>query len=323
MTELYPDEVSTFVVQPGDACVVKLGGDVAITGYVDRFAPMFAPGQHSIRVSGRSKCADLVDCAAEWPGGQISGADVLSVARKLALPYGAPGMEITVSAPGAKGLPIQTFNLSLGETPYEIIERLCRYSALLAYDDANGNLVLSQVGTEQHASGFTQGLNVQSASIVYSMDQRYSEYMAFIQPIDTYADVGNAGNLIATMPDPYVARHRRKVIIAESGDADFAVATKRAIWEAKRRMGRSFQLRLTVDSWRDSAGVLWTPNMLVPVELPALKLEKKMWIISEVSYKRDAGGTTADLTIMPPEAFDVRPFLLFPVYADVAAQAAK
>ena len=54
--------------------------------YVDRLVPSFNAGQHALRVMGRSKCADLVDCDAEWPGGQITGSSVLEIARKLALP---------------------------------------------------------------------------------------------------------------------------------------------------------------------------------------------------------------------------------------------
>ena len=50
--------------------------------------------------------------------------------------------------------------------------------------------------------------------------------------------------------------------------------------------------------------------------LPALKLERAMWLISFVSYKLDENGTTADLTIMPPVASSLS---LFPQlqYAEV------
>jgi prophage tail gpP-like protein len=324
MTDLYPDYVTNVVVQPGDACVVKLGADVVITGYVDRFTPMIDKGSHTIRVSGRSKCADLVDCAAEWPGGQINASDVFELAKRLVAPYGQPNFPITVTALGARLRPIElTTQLILGETPFEIIERMCRWSALLAYDDPNGNLVLSQVGTVAHASGFTQAQNVQAASITYSMDQRYSEYLAFVQSTLIYNDVGGAGDLITTMTDRYVPRHRRKIIIAESGDVNFDVTRQRAVWEANRRAGRSFQVTLTADSWRDAAGTLWTPNMLVPIDLPALKLPPKLWVISEVTYKRDQNGTTADLVIMPPGAFDVQPFVYLPTFGEIVPQAMK
>jgi hypothetical protein len=44
--------------------------------------------QHTITISGRSKCADLVDYAAEWNGGQIKGFSAFEIATTLAMPYG-------------------------------------------------------------------------------------------------------------------------------------------------------------------------------------------------------------------------------------------
>ena len=330
MTELYPGDVGAFVIQPGDACQVLLGADLVITGYVDRLVPSFNAGQHALRVMGRSKCADLVDCDAEWPGGQIAGSSVLEIARKLALPYGvsttgADAVPITVSSDLTDSdPPIHQFNLMLGEKAFEIIERLCRYAALLAYDDPAGNLFLTRVGKVSAASGFTQGKNVQSASLEYSMDQRYSEILAFIQNLDTFSDAGDGGNLVTKVNDENVPRHRRKVLIAESGDANFNVLRQRADWERSRRSGRSRRLQLVTDGWRDSAGKLYQPNTLVPLDFPALKLAPTTWLISDVTYKRDANtGTTCELVIMPPAAFDVQPMLLYKALADVPAAAGK
>ncbi len=93
LTERFPGEASALVVQPGDACAVSIGGDLVVTGYVDQFHPSITPTSHMIRVSGRGKCQDLVDCSAEWPNGQISGSSALQIAQNLAKPYG-----ISVSA---------------------------------------------------------------------------------------------------------------------------------------------------------------------------------------------------------------------------------
>jgi prophage tail gpP-like protein len=146
LTERYPGELAEVISKPGSPCVVEVGQDVVITGYVDRFVPSLSAEQHSITVTGRSKCQDLVDCAAEWPGGQISGADALGIAKKLAAVYG-----INVQC-DVQGLPvIPQFNLMLGESAFEIIERISRYSALLAYDLPTGDLQLAQVGTVRAA----------------------------------------------------------------------------------------------------------------------------------------------------------------------------
>ncbi|MDB5853297.1 MAG: hypothetical protein JWR22_1338 [Herminiimonas sp.] len=324
MTERYPNEPNAFIVQEGDSCQVLLGSDVVITGYVDRVTPSIDAGSHSIHVSGRGKCADLVDCAAEWPGGQISGSSVLAIAQKLCLPYGVfsdgrVASPITVSTDVADvGPVIPLLSLILGETPFSIIERICRYSALLAYEEADGNLFLTRVGAIEAASGLVQGKNVQRASIMKSMDQRYSEVYGYIQSVDTFHDVGDLGNLQHIAVDPNVARHRRMVVIAESGDSGFEILRRRTLWEVARRFGRSYPLSVTVDSWRDGAGTLWTPNTLVPVSLPALKIPDGKWIVSEVSYNQSpAGGTTADLVLMPPDAFLPQPVTLLPAFLDV------
>ena len=68
---------------------------------------------------------------------------------------------------------------------------------------------------------------------------------------------------------------------------------------------------------RDSAGALYCPNTLVDVLLPALMARGETWIVSEVTYRRDEGGTACDLVIMPPEAFTPQPILLQPGMADV------
>jgi len=318
MTERYPGELSAAVITPGDACQVKLGNDVVVTGYVDRFAPSYAASggsaQHSIQVSGRGKCADLVDCAAEWSSNQMSGVSALAIAQKLCKPYTG----LSASAIGPVGAAIPQFNIMWGETAFEIIERVCRYRALLVYDAPDGNLVLSGVGTQKAACGFQEGVNVQSASIVFSADQRYSEYVVRRMNTDNLAGTGIGGDILQTFPDPQIKRHRRRYIIAENGDTAGAdVALQRGAWEASRRAGRSSQVRLTTDNWRDSAGVLWTPNTLVKLELPSLHIATAEWLISEVSYKRDDAGTTAELIIMPPEAFNVEPLLLFPSFPDV------
>lgn len=314
MTERYPGQPFDITVQPGDDCQVLIGDDLVITGYVDRVSPAYDPETHSIAISGRSKCQDLVDCAAEWPGGQILGSSVLAIAQKLAQIYG-----ITVSCTGDVGGNIPQFNLLLGETGYDVIERICRYRALLPYDGTDGNLILGALGTVQAANGFTEGINVERARAVFSMDQRFSEYVAFLQSVDVFTDTGNGGNLLGVAYDHGVNRHRRRVIIAEAGGGGQDVAKQRANWEAARRYGRGSVVTLTTSSWRDSAGVLYTPNTLVPMDLPTLKVTGKTWVIGDVTYARGDNGTRAMLTIMPPEAFNPEPILLQPFQADVPA----
>ncbi|SEJ21735.1 Mu-like prophage tail protein gpP [Azotobacter beijerinckii] len=315
LTERYPGEVDKLVIEPGMACEVRLGDDLVITGWVDHFVPGFSADDHTIRVTGRSRCADLVDCAAEWPGGQISNATVLGVAQKLASVY--KGISVSTDVSNLVVLP-QT-NTMLGESAFEVIDRMARYSAVLAYDLPDGSLFLTRVGSKTAASGFAEGKNVQSAYIDYSAHQRYSEVRAFIQSFDALLDIGDSGNLIYIATDLNVTRHRALYIISEGGGLGLDIVKQRADWELARRAGRSRIVQLVADSWRDASGALWAPNTLAPVSLPKLKLESEGLLISEVTFQRtEESGTTARLTLMAPEAFLPKPINLTPLWGDVA-----
>ncbi len=303
LTDIYAGEADALQIRPGDACVVKIGKSPVVTGYIDIVMPSIAPGVHEISISGRSKCADLVDCSAEWPGRQIPQASLLEIARKLAEPYG-----IQVDSLDGPGKTTPYFSLSYGETPFEIIERLCRYSELLAYDDTDGNLLLARTSEQRAASGFREGVNVLSASATYSMHDRFSEYQCFPNAFNTLLELGDAGFLMSSQVDQGVTRHRVKHMISDgTGLGGPDVAKARAGWEASRRFGRSFAVRLTTDSWRDRAGALYEPNTKVPIDLASLKVTSRIWTISEVTYRKSSQGTLCDLLILPPQAFDVQP----------------
>lgn len=312
LTEKYPTQIEAVVVSPGDSCEVRLGDDLVLTGYVDRYIPSMDQSSHTIRVIGRSKCEDLVDCAAVWPNGQISGTSAVDVATKLAAHY---GIDVHCDVTGLPAIP--QFNLFLGESAYEIIERVSRYSALLVYDEPDGSLRLAQAETVQAAGGFAQGVNVQAASVEYSMDQRFSVYTSFVQSVQTYGDVGMGGIVLAKATDAGVPRLRERYVIAEAVQGFQDLAQRRATWEMNQRIGRSQVVSLVTDSWRDADGALWTPNTLVSVALPKLKLPQKNWLIGDVTYQRNAQtGTTASLTIMRPEAFLPQPTALLPFFVD-------
>ncbi len=302
LTERYPGQ-QVLIPRPGAPCQVKIGNTVVITGYIDTTSLSISPTAHTVRVQGRGKCEDLVDCSAVLPGMTISAASTLALAQKVAAPYG-----ITVTSLCGPGPIIPQFNITLDEKPFEIIERVARFSQMLVYEDPSGNLVLAQAATSTHASGFRQGVNVQAASVSFSMAERFSDYLPSLTSIDSFSQTQPAG---ATPPfflprvyDPDVPRLRTLIVVSEQTQNGHYIAEDRAQWEANRRWGRSQVVRLTCDNWRDSAGTLWTPNALVRIEIPSIQCASDDWVIGRVTFLRGAErGTVADLEIMPKQAF--------------------
>ena len=294
----------------GDVCEVYLGSDKVISGFIDIDANDGDDSQHRLSLTGRGFCADLVDCSAEWPKGQIKGDNSLQLCTKLAQPYS----KIKVSAaPGTDlGPAIPQFNLNYGETAYSIIERVTRYAGQLAYEDENGTLILSQAGTEKAGSGFVYGQNVQAFSVKNSMAERFSDYMATMLAINVDGDFGLIGDFYPAY-DKDVQRHRLLYLVVEAVAGGQDLCKRRALWEAARRSGRGSEVTVTVDSWRDVNGKLWKPNTLAPVDVPGLRLQDKTLLISNVVFRYgEDGGTLCDITLMPPGAFKIEPVLIQP-----------
>jgi prophage tail gpP-like protein len=319
VTERY--ERTNIEIKPGDPCKVMIGGDLVITGYIDRYAASVNPQDHTVRISGRSKSADLVDCAAfigdkDNPTYQVKEGTTLSIAQALAKPYG-----ITIKSLNGEGIKIPQFNINLGETAWEIIDRITRFSQLIAYDMPDGSMVLAQAGTEKMASGFVQGVNIEQGSVNFSMDQRFSEYEGFLTSQMAYfVDAGHPPMRGVIVKDEGVPRYRKHIIISEQTFMGEPVIKARVIWEMNRRKGRSQAVTIIADNWRDSKGALWAPNHLAPIKLPTLKLPSADWCIGQVSYTRDELGQHATVVMMPKEAFlpdPTPPQFLPPLVADV------
>ncbi len=325
VTEKFPTEPQDLDIKPGDPVVLSIGPDPVLTGYIDRYEAEIGPSEHTVRISGRAKTMDLVDCSALWSNNQISGTSVVDLATKLSGNY-----DIGVKSQTKQALPpISQFNVTLSESPWEIIERAARYSGVLTYDDTDGSLIIADVGATQAGGGLAQGVNAQTASISYSMDQRFAKIIAVTVAADSYSDVSTSSGTPGGAPtgpanttdfavDPTVRSVRQKVIVSEQTGNGVNIAKARAEWEKARRLGRSQVLRVVTDSWRDSSGTLWTPNTIVNLNFPVLKLVSVSWVVSEVTYSRDGdSGTTCTILLMPAQAFQPEPEILYAFDAQV------
>lgn len=311
VTEKYPDTAQVDA-RAGDPCTVQIGSDLVLTGYVDRYVATISGADHTIRISGRSKSEDLVDCAAmvevsDMPGGQIMGGTALTIAQTLAGHYNV----------GVRSLvddleQVPQFNVDLGETCWEVIQRVNRFSKVVAYDMPDGTVVLARAGSETMASGFALGVNMESAEVTFSMDQRFSIYEAhFLSSMVMGNEWGPGGAPIIT--DPGVPRFRKRYVISEQSQLGQSLAKDRAEWERNNRMGHGAILAFSTDSWRDKDGKLYAPNHKAPIKADLLKLVTDDWIIATVSYRRDENGQHADITMMDPIAFTSEPIALQPL----------
>lgn len=288
-------------IAPGDECVVKIGNDPIIDGYVDDVEVTYDRDQHTIRVSGRDKAADLVDCSA--PSGQTKKCTLLSLAKKLCAPFGINVVD-NLNDPTL----IQVAAGNIGESVFETLEKAARQRGALLYSDGIGNLVIGKTGTTRLKTALIEGQNIAKATSRFSAKERFSDYRVCSQfgGWQNGLDVNTAVGVVAKAKDTGVKRYRPLDITAELS-TDPSGAQKRANWEAVTRRGKSQPITIMVEGHRGIDGQLWLPNNLVQVKAPWLSLFTPIdLLIVEADFvQNNEEGTVTTLELMPADALQV------------------
>lgn len=304
VSERWAGRDKSWQIVPGDAAVVAVDGTPLLTGYVERYQPSYDPQNHSVRISGRSKTCDLVDCMPDIKGGQYCGYTVDKIARALATPF---GITVTVADGVDVGDAFPVAMIEKCETAYDFIDKMCRMRSVLACDAADGSLVLTQAGSNRAKSALVEGENIKSASASITADKRFQKYVVLSQTPLSYDDAAAQPAIAATVTDSGVKRFRRFAEIAEI-PADEGGAKARAVWRKSYNYGQSIEAQITVKEWRQTVGGdLWDTNLLVPVKSPFLALDMDL-LIGSVTYRLDtSGGRTTELTLKPSAAYTPEP----------------
>lgn len=290
------------IIRAGDACEVLIGGETVITGWVDATNPAFDADGRSLRVEGRDKAADLVDCSALNTPGRWKDRTLLQIATDLAAPFG-----IVVTARTSVGDPFKSFALQQGETVWEALERLARFRGLLAVSTPAGAVEFITPGQVKAAFSLKQGEQIKAADAEHDARDRFSRYVLKGQSAgDDDVNGAAAAGPAASATDAAIRRHRPLLIVAEE-QATLASLAARAGWEASVRAAQGQRVNITVQGWRDPAGAVWAADLVVPVSAPWVDIEGDQ-LIADVTFSLDDdGGSQTTLACVPPDAFRPEP----------------
>jgi len=300
LTEREPGAVRPRTFKPGEACTVQLDGDTVITGHVDDVAPSYEAEQHSIRIAGRDRTGDLVDCSAIHKPGEWRGQTLDVIIAELARPFGVAVRTLTDT-----GKPFARFSIEQGETVFEAIDRLCRMRGVLATSTPAGSLVVMRAdGGARVPVVIEKGVNVLRAAGKASHRERFSHYIVKGQhPGDDLWPTALAAHLRGEVRDVGVGRYRPMLIQAEDLTTTSS-AGDRAAWEANVRAARSRRPSYTVQGWRaGDRGPLWSPGQIVRVVDDWLAIDRDL-LVSGVQFERGSEGTKTTLDLAIPGAFD-------------------
>ena len=220
-------------IKPFDPCTISLDGELLLTGYVEVYNPSFDATSHGVRIAGRSKTCDIVDCMPEIPGGEFTNYTLDKIAKAICGPFGIN----VVVAPGTDlGGPIPNATLEKAETGYAFLEKLCGLQGVLAFDDEKGNLVLAQAGTAGTAGALVQGENILAAGAHLTSNHRFKQYIVLSQAPLAYDEQDAQLEVVGKATDNGCPRFRRFAEMS-ADPADTARATLRAKWRAAHNFG--------------------------------------------------------------------------------------
>lgn len=288
----------------GDVVEVLIGTDKVMTGYVDATPLRYDAGHLGASINGRSKTEDLIDCSAPTQPGQFTNRTLVQIVTTLAQPF---GVNVVSNTPESGTL--TSFQIDYGETVEEALNRLLGLEQVLAFDDAEGDLVLDTVGTKKSVTALVLGENIISAGSQRDFSERYSEIIVTGQRAGTDHDYGATTNskITATVNDPAVKRFR-PLTIKQCGNATLATCKARAQYEKSHREGQALETTYTVIGWRQGNGQLWEPNQRVVVWDPVMGFSNTELVIAEVTWQLDdKSGFTTQLRVGPEAAYMPEP----------------
>lgn len=306
-------------LQEGMAASVKLGDDLLLTGYLVTINENISARSHSLSLLIASKTLDLTDCSGSLVTSDLnignnesSGRSLVAMMQLVCAPFG-----VKVSADeGLDNPTIPFFAINLTETPYAIIDRLCRQVGVIFTDTPEGSVRLVKVGSTSPATSIAYGDTIEEYSEQRSTDGRYSVIKAVLQTSQLLSQEPDSADYVSQVKasesgreahDPGITRNRPLLIPVDLGDANFDVAARRVVWEVARRSGRASPITVTVSGHRDTSKSLYRTNQ--PVTLTKPGGSKVDLVVASVSLTGGISGRRASMTLLTADSLQPQPIV--------------
>jgi prophage tail gpP-like protein len=278
-------------IKLGDDCVIKLGGQTAITGYINVIQPAYDGNRHGLQVQGRSKTQDCIDCSiilGDSNNGNFDGQTLSSIANTILKPY-----SIKFTNKG-KDAAFEHAQVHPGETAYQFIKRLALQLKLYLIHDEFGNLIAIDKAIDSSQTQLEEGKNILACRAVLS---DYTQMKGVVGLGQCNADDKKSGRAVSQLmvkseDNPECKRERRSCVVAErpcTGDN----LKDRVRLEYEYRASVTMEVAITVYGWLTGgkSGDLWKPARMTMVKSPMAQLSQELWIRSVTFTQDNRSGT--------------------------------
>lgn len=301
-----------YPIKVGDKCVLYMGPNRVITGFVDVAQWGYTAGGagqptvHGFSVEGRSKTADLFDASVLPDPTTWKNKTFFIIATQVCAPFGIVP-KFTRNVDALVNAIIPRHSVEIGETAADCLGRLAQKLGVLLRTTVEGFLEIGRPPLLIAKSGLflgRGGARIKSGSRRSDHRDRHDLYIAFGQrqgSATVLADAARDGKQSAK--DPRVERYRPLIFI-QDGSSTSGTLTRQAEWVRNTRAGQSERVSYTVQGWESVPSQIWQPGDTVIVQDKFLRIKKQGLIIESTRFTFTKGaGSLTQIDLVRAEAF--------------------
>lgn len=290
-----PDkEDAMYFEPPFKLCEIFIGGELFLTGTIEKWTPNFDQNSTKITLEGRSISGVLIDCTSPLKTLTYKNQSFQNIVNSELRPFGLRANFVT-----GGGTVIAEAKKDPSAKVFDFIKSLIKDNQLIMSSLPNGviNFLQSNVDGETVFDFEQEQRPILSLSASYDWTNRYSEYTATCQ------GPGNADGSYTAIDESI--NFFRPILFSSDTKLKGDLQTA-AEWEMTRAL-TSTEIQINVTGWRDANNNLWNENTLVSLIAPKIFIFRQTnFLIKNVVLQKDSGGEQAQLTLVLPEAFTGR-----------------
>ncbi|WP_158810236.1 phage baseplate assembly protein [Beijerinckia sp. L45] len=285
-------------LREGRQMEIYANGDLVVTGAIDEYNSEISEEGRSVSLSGRSKGRNAIDChPIKHKTGMVKNKTLLQAAQEFD--------EFGVGWSTDQQLqPLAMIQRRPEEPMFHTIERYARKLGHMLVAQTDGSIMITRAGSKRHAGALVLGQSpVDSMGVKITTTQKRSPVVVRGQRRSGHGkanlrqeaqDQGDDGD-----------EYRPALVIAEGDHTDSELQT-RAKWERLRMAAYGIRPSAKVSTWRDAAGTLWTPGLLVAVTNDIEGIDSDFTLSTVILRQQDGegkgAGTRATLEFVDPKA---------------------
>lgn len=288
-------------VTEGASIVVKIGSDTALTGYVDEISHSLSKNAHSLTISGRDLCGDLVDCSAPiFTKIQVGLKEIVAA---ITSEFKKTNIRTDADLTFAR----KKITTQPGDTAWDMLANAAEMNGLWAWFEPDGTLV---VGGPDYSSPFVASLtirrngngnNVITLEKTTSLVRRYSKVTVLGQSAGDAINLGRP-DLRGGWQDKAVVRHRPKIFMDYDAENNaMCVARAQKLIDDGRLQGLTLHATVKghriVSPGQPSDGKLWQPGQRIHVLSEPQGIDGVYFLMARKFIGSRADGAITTLTL--------------------------